>query len=56
MLKFIEGRKTYLVAAASLVFAATGYFTQALTGTEALQVAQAALMGAFIRHGVQTGA
>lgn len=56
MLKFIEGKKTYLVAAASLLYAATGYYTQGLSAADALQIAQAALMGAFIRHGVQTGA
>jgi hypothetical protein len=56
VLKFIEGKKTYLVAAASLIYAASGWYTQALSGAEALQIAQAAVMGAFIRHGVQTGA
>lgn len=55
-MKFIEGRKTYLVAAASLLYAAAGYYTQALSAADALQIAQAAVMGAFIRHGVQTGA
>ena len=56
MLKSIEGKKTYLVAAASLIYAAVGYYTQALSAADALQVAQAALMGAFIRHGVKSGA
>ncbi len=56
MLKSIEGKKTYLVAAASLIYAATGYYTQALSAADALQIVQAALMGAFIRHGVKSGA
>lgn len=56
MLKIIEGKKTYLVAAASLIYAASGYYTHALSAAEALQIAQAAAMGAFIRHGVKTGA
>jgi len=53
---FIEGKKTYLLAAASLLYAAAGYYTHALSAADALQVAQAAVMGAFIRHGVKTGA
>ena len=56
MLKSLEGKKTYIVAVASLIYAATGYYTQALSAADALQVAQAALMGAFIRHGVKSGA
>ncbi len=56
MLKLIEGKKTYVLAAASLLYAAAGYYTHALSAPDALQIAQAAVMGAFIRHGVQTGA
>lgn len=57
MLKFIEGKKTYLVAAGSLLYAALGVYVQhTLTPAEGLQLAQAAVMGAFIRHGVKTGA
>ena len=56
MLKFIEGKKTYLLAAASLLYAASGYYTHALSAPDALQIAQAALIGAFVRHGVTTGA
>jgi hypothetical protein len=55
-MKLIEGKKTYLLAAASLLYAAAGYYAHALSAADALQIAQAAVMGAFIRHGVQTGA
>ena len=56
MFKHLDGKKTYAVAAASLLYAAGGYYAHALPAPEALQIAQAALMGAFIRHGVRTGA
>jgi hypothetical protein len=56
MLKSIEGKKTYIVAAASLLYAASGWYAGAVSGAEAIQVAQVALMGAFVRHGVRTGA
>lgn len=52
----LTGKKTYLLAAASVIYAAAGFATHALSGAEALQVAQTALLGAFIRHGVRTGA
>lgn len=52
----LNGRKTYLLAAASLVYAGAGWYAHALPGPEALQIAQTALLGAFIRHGVRTGA
>jgi len=38
------------------LYAAAGYYSHALSAPDALQIAQAAVMGAFIRHGVQTGA
>lgn len=57
----MNGKKTYLTAAASLVYAAVGYFlhlqnaSTGLDASTALQIAQVAVMGAFIRHGVSNG-
>ena len=54
----LKGRKTYLTAVASLIYAAVGYFIHTqnpesgLDASTALQLAQVALMGAFIRNGV----
>lgn len=53
----MNGYKTYLVAAASLIYAGLGYFVlHNMDAGTALTMAQTAVMGAFIRHGVSTGA
>lgn len=56
MLKFIAGKKTYITAIGSLIYAAAGYYTHNLDSATALQIAQVAVMGAFIRHGISTSA
>ena len=55
MFKFLLGRKTYLTAIGSLIYAAAGYYTGALDAPAALQIAQVALMGAFLRSGIKAG-
>jgi len=51
MKKFLRGKKTYIVAAGSLVGAAWGVYTGQLTSPEAVQLGITALLGATIRHG-----
>lgn len=52
MKKFLKGKKTYIIAAGSVVGAAWGVYTGSLTPPEAVQLAITAVLGATIRHGV----
>lgn len=52
MLKFVHGKKTYVVAAASVIYAVAGYYTGHVNAEEMVRLIQAAVMGACIRHGV----
>lgn len=54
MLQFLEGKKTYIVGAASIGYAWLGvYLGHTDTGT-AMQLTQTAIMGMTIRHGITT--
>ena len=50
----LKGKKTYIAAAVSLAYAAAGYFGGYIEAEAAIQIAQTAIMGAFIRNGVKT--
>lgn len=47
-----SGKKTYILAAASILYAGFGLYTHNLDFNAALQVGQVALASAFVRHGV----
>lgn len=48
----LKGKKSYLLAIAGLIYAAAGYFTGQLDAATAVDAAQTALTGAFLRAGV----
>lgn len=52
----VDGKKTYMVAAATLLGSLATYFGGEITLLEALQLSLPALLGALIRHGVTTDA
>ncbi len=52
MKKFLKGKKTYLVAAGSLVGAAWGVYTGQFTAPEAVQLGITAVLGATLRSGM----
>ncbi len=51
----LNGYKTYITAALSLVYAASALATGHIDANQAIQLAQVALAAAFLRHGQQTG-
>lgn len=51
-----EGKKTYSVAAITVLSAFISYFAGELSMFQALQIVVPAVMGATIRHGVKTEA
>lgn len=52
----LNGRKTYIAAALAIGYAAFAYFTGHVDAAAAGQLVETAVLGAFIRHGVSTGA
>lgn len=52
----LDGAKTYIVAAATVLFALTGWFIGQVDGGVAAEMVLNAIMAATIRHGVKTGA
>jgi len=50
----LNGKKTYLVALATLLFAGLGWWLGRLEPNAALQLAVTAISAATIRHGVST--
>jgi len=51
-LNFLEGKKTFVVAALLVIYAIAGYFTGNLTVNEALQVLGLGSLGAAIRKAI----
>jgi hypothetical protein len=49
-----QGKKTYIVAALSVIGAIGAYLTGDATAAEAIQIAITAILGATIRSGVAT--
>lgn len=52
MFKFLKGKKTYLVAAAGVAYAALGVATGHTSPGEAIQLAVTSILGATIRNGL----
>ena len=50
----MDGKKTYLTAAAGVLGALLGWYTKTMTPVEAVQLAFTAVTAAMIRHGVTT--
>lgn len=50
----MNGKKTYLVALASILGAGAGFLTGEMSAPQAIQLAITALLGATIRHGITT--
>jgi hypothetical protein len=48
----LNGYKTYIVAAASVVYALVSYWNGTLDGGQAQDMVQTALLGLTIRHGI----
>jgi len=51
-----DGYKTYLIAAATVVYAVAGWVIGQLDGGTAAQLVATALSAAGLRHGIRTGA
>lgn len=52
MFKFLQGKKTYATAAATILGTAAAYVGGQVAGPDAAQLIVTALLGAFIRNGV----
>ena len=52
--KLLKGKKTYIVAAGSVVGAAWGAYTGQLSMADAIQIAVPAILSATMRHGIST--
>lgn len=50
---WLDGKKTYFIAAASILYAVLGVATHNLQLQDAIQVVLAALGGAAIRHSIE---
>lgn len=49
---FLDGKKTYVLAALAIVYAVAAVALGKLSGNEAVEVIFAALGGAALRHGI----
>lgn len=52
MLTFLKGKKTYIVAALGLIYAAIGYYLGNLDASQAMQFVQISLTGAGLRSAI----
>ena len=52
----LNGYKTYITAAISIIYAASAFATGHMDANQAIQLAQVAFVAAFLRHGQTTGA
>lgn len=53
MFSSFSGYRTYIIAVASIVYAAFGFFFQNLPGDTALQIVQVALIGLGLRSAIK---
>lgn len=49
----LSGKKTYIVAGLSLVYAAIGWYLGHLSTDQAIQIAQTGVIGATLRDGIK---
>lgn len=56
MFAWFEGKKTYILSAAAILYGVAGWYTGNLTQDAALGVIGAALGFSTLRHGVSTSA
>lgn len=55
MLALINGKKTYIVGVASLLYAILGLALGKVDSTVAMEMISTALLAMGVRHGMQTG-
>lgn len=54
VIEFLQGKKTYILAASSMLGALAAYLDGTMTASQAIQLAVTALIGASIRSGINT--
>ncbi|WP_293451093.1 hypothetical protein [Phenylobacterium sp.] len=52
----MNGKKTYFAAVVAIGYAVFAYLNHSIDAAQAGQLVETAVLGAFIRHGVSTGA
>lgn len=53
IIKFLKGKKTYLVAIATIIFAITGYYTKSLSADNAITIILGALGLSGLRDAIK---